>query len=266
MEYIEPVKENEFNFKLIPRSDLKLSPYQREFSGTLVNRLVNSVDQGFIIPLIVIEISHGLYEIIDGQHRLGALDKSSAKDDPEIPCIVLPSGYKDLPLFYNIEKTDNIKDKATKIHSLYLDKLDNSSTTETSIMKAINYEPYLFTIAFSYMEYELKSPSLIESPVKKLDKDVLYHLEGGYRVSLSLEEAIEYRRTYARLAAQLEETVSDVANDNDIRDFNLKKSIVSQSSKQLWGNARKLSDGPQSGLENLIEQINMMDWSWLGNK
>lgn len=262
MDYTDPVTKTTFQLRMVYREELRNSPYQREYSSTLVNRLVNSVGYGFVNPLVVVP-SGDLYLIIDGQHRLGALDKVTTDDNPSVPCIILPPGYRDLPLFWNIEKTDNIKDKAAKIYKIYTNKV-KEEISESDLSPSTNHEPYIFTLAFSFVEHKLRSPSLVESPVKKVDNQIIQrHNSDGYKVSVPLSEGIEIRRERGALAKRLEEIVEETALEYGVSDFNLKKSIVSQASQALWGRRRKLREEPEEALPALTEQITMMDWSWM---
>ncbi len=264
MNYTEPVKENVFQFEMIDRDALRMGDYQRDYSSALAKKLINSIDKGFINPLIVVqdESQPGTYEVIDGQHRLQALDMVGKF--AYVPAIVVPGEFKDYPLFYNIEKTDNIKDKAAKLHALYMDKMKAGGQTEKDIIPAANYEGYLFTVAISFCEYGLKSPSLVEPPIKKLDKYYLVTTdEEGYRTPMPLDEAYEIRQLRASALARLEQIVNETAEDYGVRDFNLKRAIVSKSSQALWGNARKIDEEPEDALPALSEQITMMDWSWM---
>jgi len=262
IDYTEPVTGGTFQFALLPRHSLRNSPYQREYSSTLVNRLVNSVAHGFVNPVVVVP-SGDHYLVIDGQHRLGSLDKAITDDNPSVPCIILPEGYRDLPLFWNIEKTDNIKDKAAKIYKLYTDKV-GQDLTEFDLSPSSNHEPYIFSLAFSFVEHGLKSPSLVESPVKKVDNQIIQrHNSEGYKVSVPLSEGIEIRRERGALAKRLEEIVEETAAEYGVSDFNLKRSIVSQASQALWGRKRKIAEEPEEALPALTEQIGLMDWSWM---
>lgn len=266
MKYTEPVTEKSFQFDLIERNKIRNSPYQRDFSSTLTNKILNSVTYGFVIPIVVTEDGDS-YLVIDGQHRLGAMDKAISESNPLVPAIILPKEFEDFPLFYNIEKGDNIKDKSVKIHRLYLDKLSQGGWTERDLLPSVNYEPYIFTIAFSFCENGLKSPSLVESPVKKLDnKEITTFDDNGYMTGMNLQESVEMRRYRGGLAKQLEDTVLEIADEWFVTDFNLKKSIVSQASQQLWGRKRNLGIEPEEGLPALIEQIRLMDWSWMSNR
>jgi len=265
MKFIEPVKSQSFEFALIERGKIANSPYQRELSSALVKKLVNSVGQGFLVPLIVVYVN-GYYQVIDGQHRLATLDYCMKTQTFEVPAIIVPLSFRDLPLFYNIEKTDNIKDKCEKVYRLYTDKVD-SELTEWDILASANYEPYLFTLAFAYCESGLKSPSLVEPPIKKVDRTHIHDKDSnGTAIRLSLSEAIEVRRERGVLAANLEVTVEETCQEYSISDYNLKRAIISKASQNLWGMRRKIEEPFDEAIGMLMNQIVEMDWSWMEGK
>lgn len=264
MQYKEPIKNLNFQFALVKRSLIVNSPYQRELSTALVKKLVNSVDQGFIVPVILTPKEDGFFDLTDGQHRLSAADKLAGGLDYEVPAVIIPVEFRDFPLFYNIEKSDNIKDKCEKLYRLYCDKAEIEGVLEKDIMAAANYEAYLFSLAFAYCENGLKSPSLVEPPVKKIDKGFLMGQKpSGELYQLPLKESILIRRERGILIASLERTVEEVCQDYGISDFNLKRTIVSKSSQALWGMRRKIEESFEDALPMLMSQIYEMDWSWM---
>jgi hypothetical protein len=249
----EPVKQMELTFALIPRRLLKVSPFQRDKHPKLISGLANSIVDGFLVPLLVVEVD-GLYEVIDGQHRLDSLDKQCS-GDYDVPCIVAPLPYREMFLSYNIEQADKIGDRATKVYNFYMFKLNQfPNLTEMRLNKSFAYESYIISVAFAVKENNITSASLIESPVKKLDKDFFEY---------PLTDSVELRRGMAAKIKDLENTVLDVCKQYSVSDFNLKKSIVSKSSGELWGRKRILDASFHDGMDELIAQIKRMDWSWL---
>ena len=251
MIFQEPVMGAECEFKLIPRDELVMSTYQRDFSSDLVGRITDSVAKGFLVPVIVVASGEN-YEVIDGQHRLLSLDRHP-KPEMLVPSIIVPPYFKALPLMLNVEKGDNIRDKATKIHALYLDVLaEHPGESEATLVACVSHQPYLFTMAFAYKESLVDSPSLVEPIVKKLDKAALGE---------SLEIAVAIRRHRGGLVKQLEDTIVELAKANGIRDFNLKKSMLSQTSMEIWGRARNINEDFNDAMAKVTELIAMTDWS-----
>lgn len=257
MIFLDPVKNYELEFALVEVNRINNSPYQRSLSTGLVNKLKMSIMHGFFIPLLLVKNGEG-YDLLDGQHRLEAL-KKEVVDEEElvVPAVIVPSHLRALPLIYNVEKTDNIKDKATKVYNLYTDTVvEDEEMLEVDLAGAVSYLPHLLSIAFSYKEYELKSPSLVEAFVKKADKSF-------FRAPIGA--AVEDRRVMGKRIAELAETVENTASDYSIRDFFLKQAIISQTSKKLWG-TRKVDDEFDTAINRMIEGINSTNWGWMKNK
>jgi hypothetical protein len=268
MHFNEPVNQIGCQFDLVPRSRIKNSPYQRDLSGTLVNHLTGSLVEGFIIPVVLVDCPSAtfdedhepilMYEMVDGQHRLGAADKN-VQGDYLVPSIIVPRHFIERFLLFNIEKSDNIRDQATKVYNFYIAKHNhNSSLPENAFATAFGYMSYLISIAFAYRELNLQSPSLIESPCKKLDNKSF--------LTEPLFASIEIRRQRATIIKLLEDTVQAICDNHHISDFNLKKAIISKASQELWGRKRNIMETFDGGMTSLIQEINSMDWSWMADK
>jgi hypothetical protein len=259
MQYKEPVSGTTCEFTLIPMDKLINSPYQRERSSALVRSLLKSVAYAFISPLIVVE-EEDKYIVIDGQHRIEALMGAIQDLKALIPCIVLPHAFKTLPLLYNIEKADNVKDKCRKVYAVYMDVVNKLGTQkdEKDARDCFLGDSALITMAFAHMEKGLASPSLVESTVRKLDKGILK--------DITLDGAIDIRRQYGAAVAMLEQTVNEAANVFGVTDYNLKKAMISQTSSSLWGKARSIDSPFEDGIEELIAAIDERDWSWMARR
>lgn len=254
MKFTEPVKNQTLEFAMIPRSKLQISPYQRSIASALVNKLTTSMGNGFIDPLKVVENGEN-YLVVDGQHRIAATDKILV--DYELPCIILPQELMELPLMYNVEQKDNIRDISSKVYHLYCQTANtHPEWEENQLGKALLYTPHYATLSFAYMENSLGSPSLVEATVKKLDKSFF---------QLPLSESIGERREMAREVRQLEGTVYETADEWHIKDYNLKMAILSKTAQSLWG--RKRPDcGFSEGIALLIEEIKGANWSWMAGR
>jgi len=253
MKFKEPVKGLDLEIKLVALNDLYLSKYQRQPSPALTNRLVSSLDVGFIDPLLITPS----LEVIDGQHRIEAL-KKILSGDALIPCVVVPETLRHRPLAWNIEKVDNIKDISQKLYYLYMDVSEWPESTEKNIGAASLYTPSYITLAFSFMENNLGSPSLVQGAVKKLDKE--------FFIQTPLTEAVDIRRSMAMKARNLEDCVYETAEEWRINDFNLKKALITKSSQAIWGRKTKLEETFDEGMEKLIEEIRDGNWSWMAGR
>lgn len=256
LKFAEPMGGKTLEFALIPVSRLLPGEYQRDLSTGLVNKLLKSTSVGFAIPLVVTPAGDGRYEVLDGQHRLATLQKIKEGVDVSIPCVITPpSMFKEHPLLLNLEKGDNIKDKCTKVHAVYMKALTLFPEKEESdLLPATSFQPHLFTLAFSYAEKGLASPSLVETVVKKFDSTL----------SGALSVVVSERRERAQKVSDLEGLVDSIARQNNIRDFNLKKAIISKSSMSLWGRSRSTGDDFDTSMQMLMSAIEETDWSAYG--
>lgn len=249
----DPVTKDEFAFELVRVSDLLMSPYQRKLSSTLSTKLTTSVAYGFAVPLVAVRTTNGL-TIIDGQHRLQALTTLNHSPDALVPVIIVPPKFLHRPLLLNIEKADDIRDKCTKVYALYTDShFDN--TLESDFMSLIFHERHLPTLSIAYIELDLPSPSLVETVVKFLDSTLK---------DTTVAHAREIRRERASYVKQLSDTVDSICSAYQIRDFNIKRSIISTTKTSLWGRARTApSSDFITNITQLIDAINSRDWSGL---
>lgn len=249
MKYQDPKTGKTLEFKLINRSELITGDFQRPLSTGLTNKLVDSISLGFISPVIVTPN----LEVIDGQHRLAAMDKHLP--DYEVPCVVVPMEFKHFPLALNVEKADAIKDKCEKLHKFYMWHVENTPDEgEMDYTRAVNYMSHLFPMAFAFKEFGLSSPSLVETCVKLLS---------GTFLETPFVESVEERRRQGEVIADLERSVAELAMENNIRDFNLKKAMVTSSKSSLWGRARGVNVDFYEGMAMLKMKIMETDWSYL---
>lgn len=256
--YNEPVNQIGLRFAMIPRSQIKLSPYQRDTAPTLLSSLAASMHEGFLVPIIVVQINDSLYECPDGQHRLESADKNCS-GDYLVPSVIVPYYFKERFLMFNIEKADDIRAQATKVYNFYIDKTkEQPDKKESDFAISFGYMSYIISIAFAFREDAIDSPSLIESPCKKLDNKSF--------LNEPLASAIEIRRQRGHLVRDLNALVQSVAFNYGISDFNLKKAIISKASQKLWGGKRSIDDSFENGIRLLMGQIDSMDWSWMAGR
>lgn len=247
MRYQDPVSGEFLEMRLVKASDLTNGQFQRPLSKTLVNKLHVSVGTGFLVPVICVHVN-GQLEVIDGQHRLQALIDARGPD-VAVPVIVVPEKWRYNPLLLNIEKGDNIKDKCHKVHALYMHYLETSPEAIERDLIAPAIEPHLPTLAIAHVEQTLSSPSLVETLVKKLDS----------YLDMPMTQAIEERRRRAEKVCEVERLVLEL----DIRDFNLRKAVISQTTMKLWGRKRMITTPFDEGMDAVIDTIIATDWSYL---
>ena len=246
-EFKDPVSGELITFQLTPATAFSDSPFQRPLQKALVNRLHLSVGKGFLIPIIAVEGPEGL-EVVDGQHRLEALIDAMGSE-VLVPTFVVPQWWKFDPLLLNTEKADNIRDKCEKIYSLYLYRVEDSGKESERRALGPVSPPHILSLAFSYKECGLLSPSLVETLAKKLDSSLVE----------PLSEAQIIRRSRAASLKEVETEVETL----QIRDFNLRKAVISQTTMKLWGRQRILNVPFEEGMEAVLQVIRESDWSHL---
>jgi len=253
-EWQEPIHGEKLILWSIPYMELEISPYQRKESTNLRNKLAASINIGFFSPLLVVR-KEEKWLIIDGQHRKHAFMR--AKGNFPMQCIEIPEKFMYYPLIFNIEKSDQIKDICVKVHAMYLDFVDNSGDkTERDLTEFLMDNPYYISLSFAHVEFELSSPSLVETSVKKFDD----WAEG------SLAETIYERRKRGELIANLAQTVEEVAERDGIcgqAAFQLKKAIISKTNVGLWGRKRSIDETFDEAIAMMVDFILTKDWSFL---
>lgn len=253
MKFVDPISGSEMEFRMIKVGKLKVGEFQRELSKPLIRNLMKSLTRGFVGVLLVTVREDGFYDVIDGQHRLEGV-RTLKGADVELPCIVAPVQYNFQPLLFNIEKSDNTKDLATKIFREYewftLNKPDEN---EGNVFGVITLgRPHLISLAYGYSVCGLKSPSLVEGVTKKLDSFL----------DTNITAARIERVHRGQDLADLEQRVEELCQEYSIKDYNIKRSIISRASSKLWG--RKHPDVSfNEGMGLLNETIDNTNYSWL---
>ena len=254
MKYQEPVTGAELEFKLIPISKLRNAEFQRGVSKALVKSLSKSLTRGFTGILTVIENEEGLYNVLDGQHRLEGL-KTILEESKEIPCIVVPRQYNFQPLIFNVEKGDNVKDLCQKLFKEYEWFVANKpNEKEGDVFNVVTLgRPYLLSLSYSYGLCNLQSPSLVENVAKKFDNFLDEEILKGRDI----------RVKRGQLLADVESKVIEICDEYNVKDFNLRKAIVSKTSTKLWGRKRSIDESFEDGISMLLNALEEGDFRWL---
>jgi hypothetical protein len=112
--------------------------------------------------------------------------------------------------------------------------------------------PHLLSLAFAYGVCSLSSPALVDSIAKKLD-------------NFLVNEIFEARKTRVergQLLKGLEARVEEICSMYDVRDFNLRKAVISRTSMKLWGRS-KPDESFEDGIAVLMNALEEGDFSWL---
>ena len=255
--FTEPVKGYELTLWELSLNEIDLSPYQRQVSTLLKNRLAtHSISYGFFSPVLVVR-KGDRFILVDGQHRIEALSMISRSTT--VLALEIPKHMKHYPLIYNIEMSDKIKDICAKIYALYVDHSQQTpDADEKSLAPFLDYSPYYATLAFAHVEFELSSPSLVETAIKKFDD----WIDGA------LQYTLQERRLRGQKVAELEQVVNEVAATAGISGsgaFQLKSAIVSKTNVAIWGKKRSVDEDFNSAISIMIEHIYSRDWSFLAS-
>ncbi len=261
LKFKEPIKGFHLEIKEVALSNLEIPSQQRRLRPTNLKRLESSIEfTGFWSVPIVISAGD-YYEVIDGQHRVEALKSflkeklGKTEDAVKIPVLIVPEHFKNIPLHFNLEEKDDLKDKGQKIYLLYMDLLEECPDKDES--EALNvatvFNPYLIPIGFSYQEYDLNSGSLIEPFAKKFMGSIFK----------PLKEAVEIRRQQAESLKDLESLILETSDAYSIKDYLLKKAILTKSITSIWGRKRYIEEDWENALNMIKAKIIETDWSFL---
>lgn len=250
--FTEPINDIELELWFIPATMLKVSSYQRKFSKPLMHKIARSIAKGFFTPLLVI-LEDDTWQIVDGQHRWGAI--INVKGNVSIPCIRIPERFKDYALIYNVEKSDDIKDRCRKVYEMYSNfVLDYPERPENFIAEYIP-EPHLLSLSFAHMENGVTTLSLVETCIKKFD----------FFLDTKMQIAISTRQHRGTLVAMLIEAIKDAALSAGVTDYFVKQSIMGKTNKALWEGKRQVDVPFDEGMEKSIAHIQDTDWGFLNN-
>jgi ParB family chromosome partitioning protein len=243
MRYVEPVGKTELEFKLVPLSELKPAPFQREISEAHVKKLSEAMLKVgmFIDPLVVYE-KEGIYYVVNGQHRLEAY--RNLFSEGELPCIVIPEEKAKFIITLNTEKSPSIKDKSTEALKIYREML-SASLTEKDILDFIA-EPCYVTFGILYERNEKFPASALHSLIKRIDKPI----------EKPLSEAFEERK---RRADRIEELYENyyIPLRNKLLEEGVNQLYVGQiiaSRINPFGRKRIIEEDFDSAMDKIIEK------------
>jgi ParB family chromosome partitioning protein len=167
-EFKEPLKKENFRFKVVEINKLEVIQHQRKPSEYHIKHLVSSIERiGFIVPLVVCEKDEK-YTILDGQHRFLAAERVGIK---KLPVIIVPQKLAKLMMNLNIEKELNIREKsfvALNIYREYLNTNPEIMENDPIITDSIE-NAYYVTFGIAYEKMERFSGSSLESIIKRCD-------------------------------------------------------------------------------------------------
>ncbi len=229
--YKDPVKQQDLIFCIFGIDEVEIPPFQRDLSEGLKRNLTLAIEKlGFLHPIIVCE-DQGRYFVIDGRHRLEALQELGYE---EIIGIIVP---KDLALHileFNTEKPPNVKEKSRQSYRLFKEFLGKEPERLEIDLFTFFKEPSYLTFGFVLEEFEARFPaSFYESFVSKIDRFL----------TEPLPEAAEERRRRAKKLLELNEAVNEAFARLGMTNALLKGEIVRKAVQKAYGmRVRKIED------------------------
>lgn len=265
VKFKEPYFKREYYFELIKGEKLEVGDFQRDIKTSLTNKIKASIlTMGFSsVPVVTYDEDKRTFKVIDGQHRIMALIElldAEVFKETLIPCLIVPSELNDCPLHLNLEQGDSIKDKCDKIYKLYQKILDERGDLKESeiLTTATNGELYIIPTSLAYVDKGLSSPSLIEGYSKKFCNLI--------PSNESIRELYPIREEQADTIVLLEQVINQTAEGYYIKDFQLKKAILSKTTSALWGRQRKFDLDFKEAFIQICDYINETDWSFLSER
>jgi ParB family chromosome partitioning protein len=240
----DPAKGIELKVKKVKRSQLEIPPFQREVSKSHIEKLSKSISKiGFCTFPIIAESEEGKLFIIDGQHRVMALDglKGYPAIDYELWAVEVPPEVGSFILEFNTEKPPTVKEKAKQVYDVYKLQLDNNpDANELYDISLFIEEPYLITIGICVKEFGDISVSPFQNLVKKLDSEFF---------DATVSEAYARRREMAELLYAVNNRMKELFQEIKSRyprivPYEVQNKIVAYTLKTHpeYGNPRKVAN------------------------
>jgi len=240
---VEPTKGLELVIREVERKELVIPQFQREVSTLHLKRLEKSIIKlGFLTLPVVAKDSEGNLLVIDGQHRILALDNLKGKNY-KLWVLEIPKEVAHHILDFNIEKPPTIRDKAKQVYELLKPHLQNPETEITELeLAGYIEEPYLLTIGIGVKEVNPRM--LIFKKLIKWDKEFM---------DLALPEVYKIRRSWAEQLNQIGEYLREqLANENYLS----YEKIVDIAFKELYGErVRKIEDDFSTFLQKIMDYL-----------
>ncbi len=245
--YKEPVKEQELILCMLTLDEIEVPPFQRDVSEGLKHKLALAIEKlGFLHPILVFK-DQGKYFVIDGRHRIEALQELGYE---QIIAIIVP---KDLALHileFNTEKPPNVKEKSRQSYRLFKEFLEREPERLEIDLFTFFKEPSYLTFGFVLDEFEPRFPaSFYESFVSKIDRFL----------TEPLPEAADERRRRARKLLELNEAVNDAYARLGLTNALLKGEIVRKAVQMAYGiRVRKIEDEFFDAIESVRNACNRL--------
>src|SRR5215469_249729 len=248
----EPIGHKWHLFALLPATQVKPTPFQRDLSPTHTKRMVEVMKKlgRYTEPIVAVRVESGEYWTPNGNHRRAAAVKLGAKT---IPTIVIPDltvAYQILAL--NTEKVHNLRDKALEVIRMYRGKLTaNPRAAEKSF--AFEFErPHFATLGLIYEKKARFSGAVYAPLLSRVDKFL----------NEPLEDAFEQRVQRAAQVERADELLNELiarAKKRGLTHPYLKNYIVARCNPLT--RARKNMPSCKAALDSMCRALEQFDLS-----
>jgi ParB family chromosome partitioning protein len=184
------------------------TPFQRDLSQTHVERLALVMEKlgRFLDPIVAVRNDDGTYQTPNGNHRLHALKKLSAR---AVTALVVPEArvaYQILAL--NTERAHNLKEKSLEVIRMARSLAIDSDRAESDFAFEFE-EPAFLTLGCAYEQKPRFAGSSYQPVIRRLDTFA----------DVKLAKSLAARGEIGKLLLELDEAVNEVIAKLKERDF-----------------------------------------------
>ena len=247
--YRDPIGGHWQIFALLPREQVRPTPYQRDLSKAHAERLlkvVKKIDR-FIDPVVAVRADDS-YWTPNGNHRRHVLDKLKAEF---VPAIVIPEqDVAFMILALNTEKAHNIKEKSLEVIRMYRGLLEGGATGDEGDFAFQFEEPHYITLGLLYEKNARFAGGAFSPILRRVDKFLKSRLKTAYAT----------REERAARVAEADVALKKVVDALKRRGINhpFVKNFVLARCNPLT-RARKTVPGFDQALDRLIRSLESFD-------
>lgn len=239
--YREPFGGHGVVLAMLPIEKVAPTPFQRDLSPTHVERLALVVEKlgRFLDPIVAVRNDDGTYQTPNGNHRLHALKKLSAR---AVTALVVPEArvaYQILAL--NTERAHNLKEKSLEVIRMARSLAVDSDRAESDFAFEFE-EPAFLTLGCAYELKPRFAGSSYQPVIRRLDAFA----------ETKLSKSLAARGAIGKLLIELDEAVNEVVAKLKERDFTspyLKAFVVARI------NPIRFAKNPTGDLTSVLEKM-----------
>lgn len=239
--YREPFGGHGVVLAMLPIAQVEPTPYQRDLSAPHVERLARVIEKlgRFLDPIVAVREKDGAYHTPNGNHRLHALRKLSAR---AVTALVVPEArvaYQILAL--NTERAHNLKEKSLEVIRMARALAVDSDRNESDFAFEFE-EPAFLTLGCAYEQKSRFAGSAYQPVIRRLDEFA----------ETKLAKSLEKRGAIGALLLELDEAVNEVVRKLKEREFTspyLKPFVVARI------NPIRFQKTPTGDLKSVLEKM-----------